>query len=159
MLVSVDAFIEHWRCFLNDTLKWINGQQILYKEQMSLVSLVTFMLVAEWKLHFLFHKTALCFMDYIPPGSSVHGILQWGILEWVAMLFSRESSWPRDQTQIPCIAGRFFTIWATREASLKVEYILKVWRTLSEVVLSSNLILKSQVLSMMTSLSPWNTGA
>ena len=51
-----------------------------------------------------------------PPGSSVHGILQALILEWVAIPFSRGSSWPRDQTQVSCIAGRFFTIWATREA-------------------------------------------
>ena len=54
-------------------------------------------------------------MDYSPPGSSVHGILQAGILEWVAIPFSRASSWPRDRTQLSCIAGRFFTIWATRE--------------------------------------------
>jgi len=37
-------------------------------------------------------------MDYSPPGSSVHGILQARILEWVAISFSRASSWPRDQT-------------------------------------------------------------
>ena len=37
-------------------------------------------------------------------------------LEWVAIPFSRGSSWPRDQTQVSNIAGRFFTIWATREA-------------------------------------------
>ena len=43
------------------------------------------------------------------PGSSVHGILQARILEWVAMLFSRESSQPRDQTQVSHIAGGFFT--------------------------------------------------
>ena len=55
-------------------------------------------------------------MDCSPPGSSVHGISQARILEWVAMSYSRESSWPRDQTQISCIVGRFFTIWATREA-------------------------------------------
>ena len=36
--------------------------------------------------------------------------------EWVVILFSRESSWPRDQTQVSHIAGRFFTIWATKEA-------------------------------------------
>ena len=41
---------------------------------------------------------------------SVHGILQARILGWVAISFSRESSRPRDQTQISCIAGRFFTI-------------------------------------------------
>ena len=55
-------------------------------------------------------------MDCIPPVSSVHGILQAKILEWVAMLSSRGSSQPRDQTQVFCIAGRFFTVWTTREA-------------------------------------------
>ena len=48
-------------------------------------------------------------MDCSPPGYSVHGILQARILEWVAISFSRGSSWPRDQIQVPCIAGRFFT--------------------------------------------------
>ena len=51
-----------------------------------------------------------------PPGSSVNGILQASILEWAVILFSRESSWPRDQTQVSHIVGRFFTIWAIREA-------------------------------------------
>ena len=46
-----------------------------------------------------------------PPGSSVHGILQARILEWVANPFSRGSSRPNDQTQVSCIAGRFLTIW------------------------------------------------
>ena len=45
------------------------------------------------------------------PGSSVHGILQARILEWVASFFSRGSSRPRDQTWISHIADRFFTIW------------------------------------------------
>ena len=52
-------------------------------------------------------------MDCSPPGSSVHGILQARILEWVAISFSRGSSQHRDQTWVSCIAGRFFTIWAT----------------------------------------------
>ena len=43
-------------------------------------------------------------------------ILQARILEWVAIPFSRGSSWPRDWTQVSRIAGGFFTIWATREA-------------------------------------------
>ena len=47
----------------------------------------------------------------------LHGILQARILERVAIPFSRGSSWPRDQTQVSYIAGRFFTIWATREVS------------------------------------------
>ena len=54
-------------------------------------------------------------MDCSSPGSSVHGILQARILEQIVIPFSRGSSWPRDQTQASCIAGRFFTIWATRE--------------------------------------------
>ena len=49
-------------------------------------------------------------------GFSVHGILQTRILEWVATSFSRGSSWPRDRTQVSCIAGRFVTNWGTREA-------------------------------------------
>ena len=49
------------------------------------------------------------------PGSSVHGIVQARTLEWVAISFSRGSSWHRDQTQVSCIAGKFFTVWATRE--------------------------------------------
>ena len=55
-------------------------------------------------------------MDCSQPGSSVHGILQARILEWVTSPFSRESSWFRDRTRISTIAGRFFTVWATREA-------------------------------------------
>ena len=50
-------------------------------------------------------------MDY-----TVHGILQARILEWEAVPFSRGSSQPRDQTQISCLAGGFFTIWAIGEA-------------------------------------------
>ena len=50
--------------------------------------------------------------DCSPRGSSVHGILQAGILEWVAVFFSRGSSQPRDWTCISCIAGKFFTDWA-----------------------------------------------
>ena len=45
-----------------------------------------------------------------PPGSSVHGILQARMLEWVAIPFSRESSRRRDQTQLSDVAGIFFTI-------------------------------------------------
>ena len=56
-------------------------------------------------------------MDYSPPGSSVHGIIQARILEWAVTPFSRGSSWPRDPPQVSHFAGRFFTVWATREAS------------------------------------------
>ena len=53
--------------------------------------------------------------DYSPPGSFVHGILQARILEWVAISFPRISSWPRNQTQVSFIAGRIFTVWATKK--------------------------------------------
>ena len=57
-------------------------------------------------------------MDYSLPGSSIHGILQARILEWVAISFSRGSSQPRDQTQVSGIGGGRFNLWATREAPL-----------------------------------------
>ena len=55
-------------------------------------------------------------MDCSPLGSSVHEISQVRILQWVAIPFSRGSSWPRDWTRVSWIAGRFFTLWATRES-------------------------------------------
>ena len=58
-------------------------------------------------------------MHCSPPSSSVHGILQVRILEWVAILFYRGSSWPRDWIRVSCIEGRFFTVWATREVPLR----------------------------------------
>ena len=57
---------------------------------------------------------------YSPPGSSVHGIFQARILEWVVISFSRGSSWPRDRTHLFSIAVGCFTIWATREAQPKI---------------------------------------
>ena len=77
-------------------------------------------LVAQW-------CPTLCdLMDCRPPGSSVHGTLQAWISEWVAIPFSRGSSWPRDWTQVSCIAGRFFTIWATTEAPWYALYRLNL---------------------------------
>ena len=54
-------------------------------------------------------------MNYSLPHSSVHGIFQARVLEWVSISFSRGSSWPRDQIWVSCIVGRRFTIWAIRE--------------------------------------------
>ena len=56
-------------------------------------------------------------MGYSLPGSSVHGIFQARILEWVSISFSRRSSQPRDRTLVSYIASGFFTNRATREAS------------------------------------------
>ena len=52
-------------------------------------------------------------MDCSLPGSSIHGILQARVLEWVAISFSRGSSQPRDQTRVSWIPGRRFNLWAT----------------------------------------------
>ena len=62
-------------------------------------------------------------MDHSLPGPSVHGILQARMLEWVAISFSRRSSWPRDRTWVSYIAGKFLTIWATGK-SLYIHIIL-----------------------------------
>ena len=55
-------------------------------------------------------------MNYSLPGSSAYGILQARILEWVTISFPRGFSQSKDQTRVSCVVGRFFTIWATREA-------------------------------------------
>ena len=83
--------------------------------------------IFEWRCTFLRKKKSLCVythlyyfcdpMDCNLPGSSAHGILQARILERVAIPFSRGSSWPRDH-ESPALAGKFFTIWATREAHI-----------------------------------------
>ena len=61
------------------------------------------------------HPTVWDPPDCSPPGSSVHGILQERILEWVVIPFFKGSSLLRDQTWVSCIERGFFTIWATRE--------------------------------------------
>ena len=72
-----------------------------------------------WKVKITQLCLTLCdLMDCSPPGSSVHGIFPARILEWVAIPFSRGSSWPRDGTRIShisCIAGRFFTIYLSHQ--------------------------------------------
>ena len=71
-----------------------------------------FLLLSVWVAKV--NVTQLCLtlcdpMDCSPLVSSVHGILQARILEWVAIPFSRESYQPWDQTRVSCIAGRFCT--------------------------------------------------
>ena len=60
-------------------------------------------------------------MDCSLPGSSVHGIFQAIVLEWIAISFSGDlpnpGIKPRDQTRVSCTVDRRFTIWATREAT------------------------------------------
>ena len=60
------------------------------------------------------------------PGSSIHGIFQARILEWVAISFSRGSSRPRDWTQVSHILGRRFTVWATKGSSHCCALLLRI---------------------------------
>ena len=62
-------------------------------------------------------------VDCSLPGSSLHGILQARILEWIAISFSRGSSRLRDQTQVSCIADRRFNLGATRAALTNSGYL------------------------------------
>ena len=73
-------------------------------------------------------------MDCSLPGSSVHGILQAGTLEWIPISFSRGSSWLRDRTQVSCIAHGFFITWASREAPICMmipshifQFLYQIW--------------------------------
>ena len=59
-------------------------------------------------------------MDCNPPGSSVHGILQARILEWVAYSFSRGPSGLRNETGVSCIAGGFFFFFLINRATREV---------------------------------------
>ena len=73
-------------------------------------------------------QSCLTPVDYCsPPGSSVRGVSQTSLLEWVAISFSRGSSWPRDWPWISCTACRFFTIWATREAPYYLKQGSSLW--------------------------------
>ena len=80
------------------------------KEKLFLLPYKGFFL-SEWV-----NVSQLCLTLCDPVDYTVHGILQARILEWVAFPFSKGSSQPRDQTQVSCIAGRFFTNWTIREA-------------------------------------------
>ena len=93
-------------------------------------------------------KLCLTLLDFSPPGSSVHGISLARILEWVAISFSRGSSWPWDRTQISCIDRWILYHWATREAwkcfvgfsKIFITYssfyiIIKIYKTLDKTLL------------------------
>ena len=106
---SLCLFFSFSLCFLI-LLSWITPTiKPLTLKPMSLALLSMCVLVAQ-------SCPTLCSStDHSPPGSSVHGILQARILQWVAVPFFRGSSQPRDQTQVSHIAGRLFTIWAKRK--------------------------------------------
>ena len=82
-------------------------------------------------------------IDYSPPSSSAHGVLQARILEWVAISSSRGSSQPRDQTHVSyvsCTGRFFFTTSTTWEAP--IEYLLCQLQIRNRVQIQPNPILK-----------------
>ena len=84
-------------------------------------------------------------MDSSPPGSSVHGILQARILDWVSMPSSRGFSPPRDRTHVSYIVGRFFTIWDNTEVlthvicSISLSFIIFISLTIIIIKFCGNI--------------------
>ena len=122
--------------FLDSTCKWCHRIFVFLRltyftkyprSPSMLLQMANFILSYGWIVFYYIYTFVLCCaqscltlcdpLDYSPPGSSVHGILQARILGWVAMPFSRGSFQPRDRTGVSC-AGEFFTSWATREAPI-----------------------------------------
>ena len=101
---------------------WLK-QQLMFTQKSCLCILIAawFIIVPNWQKCKWSEVAQSCPtlsdpMDCTLPGSSVHGIFQARVLKWAAISFSRGTSRPRDQTQVSCIVGRRFTVWATREA-------------------------------------------
>ena len=108
-----------WHCW------WVVIMRVTwYDFYMSQGTTYFFFFFEIWKENVKMLVAQLCLtlcnpMDCSAPGSSIHRILQARILEWVAIPFSVTSSQLRDQSQVSCIAGRFFTVWAIREALVR----------------------------------------
>ena len=109
-----------WSPFLSLSLESLSTTPtciiIVRSEMLPEVKDETFLfVVGKWKWSCSVMSDSLWPVDCSLPGSSLCGVLQARILEWVAISFSRGSSWPRDWTQVSRIEGRCFTLWATRE--------------------------------------------
>ena len=91
-------------------------------------------------------------MDCRLPDYSVHGNYQARILEWIAISFSRESSWSRDWTWVSCIAGGFF-YWLSYEESTislpkyntNMARLMLTWRNISQGMLEGTLVYPVQI--------------
>ena len=105
MYLGVSYYIDERHLCL-DCLKWfLQVLQSLWLHKVAKCSHLTCDLLVAQQCPTLSNP-----MGYSPPGSSVHGILQARILEWVAIPFSRKTSQPRDWTEFSHTAGRFFTV-------------------------------------------------
>ena len=98
----------------------IDSQEIAKIEWSCVLITISPEVLSLWVKNAQLCPTLCDLMDCSPPGSSVHGILQARILEWVAISFSRGSSQLRDRTRVSRIVDRRFTVWATREVRVWV---------------------------------------
>ena len=108
-----------WGCKQSDMTERLSTEQHICIH--TTICIYNFNMYGKVKLKMLVSQSSLTLfdpMDCSPPGSYILGIPQARILERVAIPFSRRSSQPRDWTWASCIAGRFFTIWATREVCI-----------------------------------------
>ena len=106
---------------------WMHSNWTRVAMYLSLTKTVLIHTCWKWKVKVLVAQSCptLCIpLDCSPPSSSVNGILQLRILEWVAISFFKGASWPRGWTRISHIAGRFFTMWAIREAPLYLLFMI-----------------------------------
>ena len=113
--------MKFWRCYYWH-MGWLNKQLKFFPSLCwnNYVFKFSLCVIHESEREVAQSRPTLCdLVDCSPPGSSVHGILQARILEWVAVSFSRGSSRPRDRTQVSCIGGRRFNLWATRDRPSK----------------------------------------
>ena len=94
--------------------KWSNGQRINPKTIQATPQLNSRKIKWKWSRSVM--SNSLQPVDSSPQSFSIHRILQARTLEWVAISFSKGSSWPRDWTQVSHIAGRHFNLCTTREA-------------------------------------------
>ena len=94
-VITVTLFYHYFSYSFNDLKKWLSTVSATSE---SLGGMVKWSEVAQW------HPTFCDPVDCSPPGSSIHGILQARILEWVAISFSRGSSLSRDRTQVSYIS-------------------------------------------------------
>ena len=107
---------------------YLNIKNVILKYENVIFNYHYILLNRAWKERVKVKAAQLCptlcdSMDYSLLGSSVQGISQAIILEWVVISFSRGSSQPRDWTQVSGIASGFFTSWATREALIWLGHI------------------------------------
>ena len=105
--LSYRAIVNWYSFFLKEDLKELSCMWIIY---------LPIFTMKKWSEVAQLCPTLCDPVDCSLPGFSDHGIFQARVLEWVAISFSRGSSWPRDQTRVSRIVGRCFTLWATREA-------------------------------------------